>query len=370
VHIATTDHLRWRKARSWNNMNRDHDQKLPLSRYRVTASPMVVGTAVMAALSPLARRRTPLRESIYRLLSRRPGRSWTVAALCVELDGSTRRSRNAVRDALYVLLADGALTTVNGQRALTVELTTHGDIALRALLAKWDSHVPATSHIDPHRSDMDGSSSLAPDSGSGSLILIGDQPALIELSGELNAADETIGAALAAALDGDKAAIIVDLRAMRALDADTLQLLVRPNRPENLARGELHVTGAHGQLPIYPQYDTSGRGQAARERAEQARQRAAELHNRLIQLAGGTGGTAFNIGSGNEYVDKAHWHAMQARRRAAAAWRHSASAHEHAVQLHQRLAQIRPDRARSHEAAAAEHRRAAQADRIRASRDA
>jgi hypothetical protein len=357
--------LDWRKTRSRNNMNRDHDQKRVLSRYRVTASPMVVGTAVMAPLSPLARRRTQLRESIYRLLARRPGRSWTVAALCVELDGSTRRSRNAVRDVLYVLLADGALMTVNGQRALTVELTTHGEVALRALLAKWDRHEPATTRVDPDRSDLDGSSSPAPDSGSGSLILIGDQTALIELSGELSAADETVAAALAAALDGDKAAIIVDLRAMRSLDADTIQLLVQPNRPEKHAGGPPGA-GAHGQVPRYPPYDTSSRAEAARDRAEQARQRAAELHNRLIELAAGNRRTASPLGCGSEYVDKARQHAMQARQRAAVAWRHSASAHERAVQLHQRLAQIRPDDAGGHEAAAAEHCRAAQADRIRA----
>src|SRR5215472_14236005 len=270
----------------------------------------VLGTAVTATLSPLARRRTQARESVYRLLALRPPRSWTVAALCGELDGSTRQSPNAVRDVLYVLLADDALTIVKSQRGFTVELTRQGEVALRTLLAKWD-HVSGTIHVDPHLSDTE----------------------------------------------------------VKFLDAGVIQL-VQANRTANHTGPELHFAGAHGPVPTYPPYDPASRAQSARDRAEQARQRAVELHNHLIQLAAGNSRTTSNSSSGNEHVDKAYQHAMQARRHATTALQNSASAHERAIQLHQRLAQMRPDHARIHKDAAAEHRRAAQADRIRAARDA
>jgi hypothetical protein len=90
-----------------------------------------------ARLSPLARRRTPLRESVYGLLVRQPTRSWTVAALCGELDGGSRTCRDRVRAVLYVLLADDALTTVRGHSAFTVALNEQGETALRTLLAGW-----------------------------------------------------------------------------------------------------------------------------------------------------------------------------------------------------------------------------------------
>jgi len=86
-----------------------------------------------ARLSLLARRRTAIRELVYRLLVRSPTRSWTVAQLARELGTTNDR----VRSVLYVLLADNAVVTVPGQRQLTMALTENGEQSLRWVLARW-----------------------------------------------------------------------------------------------------------------------------------------------------------------------------------------------------------------------------------------
>ena len=52
--------------------------------------------------------------------------------------GGCHTCGDRVREVLYVLLADDAVKTVVGHRALTVALTTHGAVALRTLLAGWN----------------------------------------------------------------------------------------------------------------------------------------------------------------------------------------------------------------------------------------
>jgi hypothetical protein len=102
-----------------------------------SAGRKLVNRAVMVELSALARRRTPVRESVYRLLVGPPLRPWTVGELFREMDGARPQRADAVREVMYVLMADGALTTVRGNRTLTVALTAPGDVALRSLLGSW-----------------------------------------------------------------------------------------------------------------------------------------------------------------------------------------------------------------------------------------
>ena len=102
-----------------------------------SAGRSLVDRAVLVELSALARRRTPVRESVYTLLVHPPVRPWTVGELFEELDGTRPQRPDSVRDVLYVLLADGALTTVRGTRALTTALTPPGEVALRGLLWSW-----------------------------------------------------------------------------------------------------------------------------------------------------------------------------------------------------------------------------------------
>ena len=110
---------------------------LKAARQVDSAGRSIVDRAVLVELSALARRRTPVRESVYRLLVDPPVRPWTVAELFRELDGARPLRPDGIRDVLYVLLAEGALTTVRGSRALTAALTPPGEVALRSLLRSW-----------------------------------------------------------------------------------------------------------------------------------------------------------------------------------------------------------------------------------------
>ena len=102
----------------------------------------LVDRAVLVELSGLARRRNPVRESVYRLLVGPPLRPWTVGELFREMDDARPQRPDSVREVVYVLMADGALTRVRGSRTLTMALTAPGEVALRNLLGCWSGSVP------------------------------------------------------------------------------------------------------------------------------------------------------------------------------------------------------------------------------------
>jgi hypothetical protein len=74
---------------------------------------------------------------VYRRLVDAPSRHWTVGELSEDIGAGVRGRPDGIRSVLYVLLADRVLTTIPGQRALTVALTLSGVRALRVLLTSW-----------------------------------------------------------------------------------------------------------------------------------------------------------------------------------------------------------------------------------------
>jgi hypothetical protein len=53
------------------------------------------------------------------------------------MDGARPQRLDTAREIVYVLLADGALTTVKGHRTLTILMTAPGEAALRNPLGSW-----------------------------------------------------------------------------------------------------------------------------------------------------------------------------------------------------------------------------------------
>jgi anti-anti-sigma factor len=144
---------------------------------------------------------------------------------------------------------------------------------------------------------MDDSSRHPPGGRFGCRVLSGDNGSLIALSGELDAAiHEALRAALTTALardgsgdDGDHGEIVVDMRAVRLLDASTVRVLMGAWRIADDAGRRLRVTGAHG--PVRQVIEASGAGHRL---LDPVAQRAAGPDHRLED--GETTATALQAG--------------------------------------------------------------------------
>lgn len=92
--------------------------------------------------SHLTRTHSPAREAIFLLLLGSPHQEWTVRLAMDALGDRSKVSIEAVRATLYVLLADGILTTVCGRPGVSMRLTSGGITTLAHVVAGWrrESH--------------------------------------------------------------------------------------------------------------------------------------------------------------------------------------------------------------------------------------
>jgi hypothetical protein len=80
-------------------------------------------------------RHSPVRERVYHVLLSAPGREWTVRDLAAATGPEV--SASAARDIVYTLIAAAAMSTVPGNRAVTVRLTNEGLNQLRSIATAW-----------------------------------------------------------------------------------------------------------------------------------------------------------------------------------------------------------------------------------------
>ncbi|GAA1392964.1 hypothetical protein GCM10009662_00520 [Catellatospora coxensis] len=82
------------------------------------------------------------RAVVYGVLASGLQQSWTVRGLHQALPRDAVVGTEAVRAVIYLLLADGFVEPVAGQRALTVRLTAVGHQFLAGVLAQWGKPGP------------------------------------------------------------------------------------------------------------------------------------------------------------------------------------------------------------------------------------
>lgn len=92
--------------------------------------------------SPVLTVYSDARAIVYRVLTSRVQEPWTVRALQQALPQEAGVRNEAVRTVIYLLLADGIVEPVAGQRALTVRVTAEGYVFLSGVLAHWSERDP------------------------------------------------------------------------------------------------------------------------------------------------------------------------------------------------------------------------------------
>lgn len=78
---------------------------------------------------------TPARLRMFAVMLAQPDHEWTTQALTAAVNEQVAAAVEAVRDTVYVLMADRLVEPVPFQRALTFRLTDSGDKQLRALIS-------------------------------------------------------------------------------------------------------------------------------------------------------------------------------------------------------------------------------------------
>ncbi|WP_191842700.1 hypothetical protein [Catellatospora chokoriensis] len=106
--------------------------------------------------SPVLTVRSAARAVVYTVLTSDVQQSWTVRTLQQALPQDKGVRLEAVRSVVYLLLADGLVEPVAGQRALTVRLTAAGAEFLGDVLASWSGPDPQHPSAARDRIDTSG----------------------------------------------------------------------------------------------------------------------------------------------------------------------------------------------------------------------